>query len=545
MADERAIDDLAELASHLAAATARFVELVWDQRERFGEHVASFVAYRCGITGREAKEFLRVAEALRELPLIRAAFGRGEVTYARVRALAGVVTPPSEPQLLELAGALSASQLQGALRVYRRVTAERRSQELEHVSWWFADDGALILSARLAAEDGALVVRALEAARERVDERRREEQARAAGGEAVTGIRDVPRPVGVEALVELAEAALSVEEEPVPTRARLVVHVDAAALAAGAAGCCELEHGSVIAPETARRLGCDADLVAQIEFDGLPVRLGRSRRTVTPAQRRLLEARDSATCCFPGCERSRHLQAHHLQHWIDGGETNLDNLALLCHLHHRLVHEGGYTVEPCPDGQRIAVSQRSWPRDLDDPAETTTGKPRPAAGRAHPARPPDRPQDEPARRPGRHHPLRPPTHPLGHPRHRPTRRHTPLERPPTRRTRRLTPSPPGWVSAHADSLRTGLSPRKNDLGRARPTVRGRSLPHGSVRSCGRGATASSSSEAETRTRKPPAACRRNGLRRPETARTALPAALDRDGSLAAPRDDDLPSRARP
>jgi hypothetical protein len=92
-------------------------------------------------------------------------------------------------------------------------------------------------------------------------------------------------------------------------------------------------------------LGCDAEVVAQLERDGLPLSVGRARRTVPPALRRLLEARDDHTCCFPGCERRRHLQAHHRRHWAHGGETSLDNLMLLCFHHHRLVHEGGYTVE--------------------------------------------------------------------------------------------------------------------------------------------------------------------------------------------------------
>ena len=106
-----------------------------------------------------------------------------------------------------------------------------------------------------------------------------------------------------------------------------------------------MEDGPSISTETARRLGCDADVVAQIERDGLPLTVGRTRRTVPPALRRVLEARDGNTCCFPGCERRRHLQAHHRQHWAHGGETSLENLVLLCYHHHRVVHEGGYTIE--------------------------------------------------------------------------------------------------------------------------------------------------------------------------------------------------------
>jgi hypothetical protein len=148
----------------------------------------------------------------------------------------------------------------------------------------------------------------------------------------------------------LAEAALAAPHEHGVIATRLLVHVDAAALTADGRGRCELEHGSVIAPETARRLGCDSELVARLEHDGLPVSAGRRRRTVPPALRRLLEARHDSTCCFPGCERRRHLQAHHRHHWAHGGDTSLANLVLLCFHHHRLVHEGGYTIEDDPAG---------------------------------------------------------------------------------------------------------------------------------------------------------------------------------------------------
>jgi hypothetical protein len=64
---------------------------------------------------------------------------------------------------------------------------------------------------------------------------------------------------------------------------------------------------------------------------------------VSPALRRALRGRDRG-CRFPGCERTRFVDAHHLRHWADGGETSLDNLVLLCRRHHRLMHEGGYSV---------------------------------------------------------------------------------------------------------------------------------------------------------------------------------------------------------
>ena len=360
-ATDQRVDELASLSAHLSAATARWLELVWEMREEGdSSDLQAFLAWRCGITGREAREFLRVAEALQELPATRAAFACGELTFTKVRALTRVATASSEEGLLELAGALTASQLERALRAFRRVAAEdaAHAHELEYVDYYLDDDGTLFLRARLAAEDGMLVVRALEAARERVVERRRVErvattsdpQAKTEAEEPAAGASVVPpRPARVEALLDLAEASLAAGCEPSGVRARVVVHVDAAALCTDGRGRSELEDGPLISLETARRLGCDADVVAQIERDGLPLSVGRSRRTVPAALRRLLEARDNNTCCFPGCERRRHLQAHHREHWAHGGETSLENLVLLCFQHHRVVHEGGYTVEGDPE----------------------------------------------------------------------------------------------------------------------------------------------------------------------------------------------------
>ena len=347
---ERLEDDLATMSAHLNAGTARWLELVsvyLDEGGCGGDDPARVIAFRCGIALREAREAVRVAEALQQLPAIRAAFGRGELTFTKVRALTRVATAASEEGLLDLAGTLTALQLERALRAFRRLAAEeaRDAHELEYVDYHFADDGSLYLRARLPAEEGMLLVKALEAARERVVERRREEPA-----EGAAGAFEPPRPARVEALAELADASLAASGEGGPGRAQLVVHVDAASLTGGAAGRCDLADGPVLSPENALRLGCDADTVTTIERDGLPLSVGRTRRTVPPRLRRALDARDGGTCCWPGCDNRRHLAAHHRVHWAHGGETSLANLVLLCWHHHRLVHEGGYTVEDDPSG---------------------------------------------------------------------------------------------------------------------------------------------------------------------------------------------------
>jgi hypothetical protein len=145
---------------------------------------------------------------------------------------------------------------------------------------------------------------------------------------------------------------------------QVVVHVDAATLAHDDEGACELEHGPALAPETARRLGCDASVVRILERDGRPLSIGRKTRTLSPALKRALRSRDR-TCRFPGCGRHRFLHAHHIQHWAHGGRTDLSNLIQLCSHHHRLVHEGGYAVERRgggrvrfrrPDGQAVPAA---------------------------------------------------------------------------------------------------------------------------------------------------------------------------------------------
>ncbi|HEX5107168.1 MAG TPA: HNH endonuclease signature motif containing protein [Vicinamibacterales bacterium] len=82
--------------------------------------------------------------------------------------------------------------------------------------------------------------------------------------------------------------------------------------------------------------------------DGSVLDVGRRTRTIPPALRRALLARDRQ-CRFPGCT-ARRCDAHHIEHWIDGGPTSLDNTALLCRTHHRAIHEGGFSLVREPDG---------------------------------------------------------------------------------------------------------------------------------------------------------------------------------------------------
>ncbi len=143
-----------------------------------------------------------------------------------------------------------------------------------------------------------------------------------------------------DALVALARTYLGGGEATTgtPDQYQVVVHVEEAALRGGA--------GRAGLPiESVRRIACDADRVILVEDDaGEPLSIGRKSRIVPTAILRALKARDRC-CRFPGCTRTRFLHAHHIVHWSAGGETSLANLMLLCFEHHRLVHEGGFTIE--------------------------------------------------------------------------------------------------------------------------------------------------------------------------------------------------------
>jgi len=92
-----------------------------------------------------------------------------------------------------------------------------------------------------------------------------------------------------------------------------------------------------------------------------PLDVGRTSRVVSPAQRTALAVRDGG-CVFPGCDRPlAWCEAHHLQHWLDGGPTDLDNLVLVCRAHHRAVHEGGWHLQHQPDGRLTAPPPHRHP----------------------------------------------------------------------------------------------------------------------------------------------------------------------------------------
>ena len=162
-----------------------------------------------------------------------------------------------------------------------------------------------------------------------------------------------------DALVAMAKAYLSggnSGDKPCSAadHHQVVIHTDASALRGGISVDNSRAHGGLarsdLPIDTVRRLTCDGSLITIVEDDdGTPLDVGRKRRTVTTALRRALWSRDRH-CTFPGCHNRCYVDAHHIEHWAEGGATSLENLMLLCTFHHTLLHEGGFKIRRDGDG---------------------------------------------------------------------------------------------------------------------------------------------------------------------------------------------------
>ena len=472
---ERLGDRIAELASRIYAATYELLVLIreFDAAGAWSGFAscAVWLSWRTGLEPGAAREHVRVAHALAQLPKVGDAMRRGRVSYSKVRAITRVATPETEQSLLDVALAGTAVHVERVVRAWRRTDRaaerddDRRQQANRALHTWVDDDGMVVVRGRLTPEVGSVFRRALEAAvaadraatggsgaEEAAGTREAASGGPAAGAvgsgaqaaerrggaeraDAVDEAAGVERSVGqrqADALGRLAECALAggLDRGTAGDRYQVVLHVDAETLSGDAAdgqrprtrgpdadgadagdpdadgadagggvpagtperaaasshavatdaaaggfdgrdvpvpaetrltvrreaACCPgpraarrqavlAEDGGIrVGHETARRIACDAATVTMRHGpDGGVLDVGRRTRTISPALRRALAARDGQ-CRFPGCA-ARRCDGHHIRHWADGGETALSNLVLLCRRHHRAVHEDGFRVQ--------------------------------------------------------------------------------------------------------------------------------------------------------------------------------------------------------
>ena len=356
--------EIADLAAHMDAATHRLLTCIRQFDEAGGWYeqgaasCASWLAWRIGLDSATAREKVRVARALGKLPAIDEALRAGKLSYAKARALTRVATPETEAKLLEVAVVATGAQLERICRGYRRALApdEGLAPEERSVRRRDLPGGMVRLEIVLEPDEADLLLRALDRAREVVHE----ETDASAETQKCNDVQDVSAetsapgstwPSRADGMVALAENFLA--GNPATgnggERFQVMVHVDQDPLAPDGVLSASLDDGTRVSAETFRRVACDCGLVA-VAGDGAQLNIGRRARSIPPAIRRALALRDRG-CRFPGCTHTRFLHGHHIQHWLAGGETSVNNLALLCTFHHHLVHEGGWTVARGLDGE--------------------------------------------------------------------------------------------------------------------------------------------------------------------------------------------------
>ena len=359
ISNETLRDSITELAACITVATAHLLKLIaeLDRRQAWGDwglkSCAHWLNWQCGIDLGAAREKVRVARALEALPLISDAFGNGEVSYSKVRAMTRVANASNEEYLLMIARHGTAAHMEDLVRGYRRV---QRNQALENankahaersLSWHWDEDGALVIRARLPAEAGAVVLKALTAATDELntEDYKQDVSAETCIGDEVDAGQPTASAKRADSLAHVCEDYLASPTQPHRSADRYQVMIDVKhPVISDEALAARIQDGPCISESTVERLCCDSSVIAiKTAGDGEVLDVGRKQRTVPTALRRALAHRDNG-CRFPGCTTKRHVDAHHIQHWSKGGHTKLDNLVLLCRHHHRLVHEGGYQV---------------------------------------------------------------------------------------------------------------------------------------------------------------------------------------------------------
>jgi hypothetical protein len=355
--DARVEEDFSELqrAAELLEVE-RLRRLAELERRRVFERdghlsVVAWLASRFRVAWGAAREQVRTARALEEMPETKRALDAGDLSMSAVRLLvtARDADPEafshSETQLVEAATIHSVGDLQRVAAFWRQqVEREQlttggeeaaRARRRLHASVSFL--GMVRLDGDLDPETGETLLTAINAVLDAEARTREVDDDR------------TPAQRRVDALGEIMRCYLDRSDRPnvAGERPHVTVTVAAEGLRGDGEAGAELDHVGPVGGETARRLACDASITRVVLSPrSEPLDVGRKTPVIPPAIRRAVIVRDRH-CRFPGCDRSQTwCDAHHVVHWADGGPTALPNLLLLCRRHHRMVHErGGFRLE--------------------------------------------------------------------------------------------------------------------------------------------------------------------------------------------------------
>lgn len=326
---------MAAAQRHLLSAIAEY-DRRGEWRDDGSRSMADWVAARLTVSPRTAREYVRVAKALSGLPMLAAAFGRGELSFDQVAALSHIAEPDTEAELIDEAQQLGFHQLESFVRMRRpnRVEAERAGRRRE-LRWREdpRDENSALLFGRLPHDDMATLAAAIDRLAEQ------------APRDPVSGEYEPLWRRRADALVALAGARLAADVDV--SRATVVIHTDLATVAGEDEGMGETDDGAPLSTETVRRLACGARWYELIEGPDGCVKVGRATRTPPPWMVRRIRRRDRG-CRFAGCSAQLGIEIHHIVHWGNGGDTDEPNLVSLCPRHHHLVHEEGWSIRGDP-----------------------------------------------------------------------------------------------------------------------------------------------------------------------------------------------------
>jgi hypothetical protein len=357
-------EDFRIMETAKARISVRLAEI--ERRQAFRDEGATsterWTTERYGISTATARALTGGGEKAWDLPHLIGAVAAGDISFDKMRTVADVATPETDEGLKEQAQRCTVRELADVARTMAKVAASHSpaSSRSDHDRRFvrFNDDHHT-LTAQFPAATYAEVRTTLEGAAQRVP---------TDGGtpwdqrvcDALTGI------------VSSSNSATSATGSPnfVVVHVPLDALVDDAVETTELAG--ELERDGLIDCETVQRMACDATIAVAIDDEaGHTMYEGRARRFPTDAQRREVMRRDRH-CRFPGCTSVTFTNVHHVVPWEPGGRTDLDNLALMCLHHHRVVHSKGWTMSGDPNGDmrvvgptgRVMVSRPSplWTR---------------------------------------------------------------------------------------------------------------------------------------------------------------------------------------
>ena len=400
MSDSRlTADQLETLADEIASFAARIDVAkhallarlrVFDANEAWAplgfSSCAAWLAWRIGIGTKAAREQVRVARALGSLAKLDELFGRGELSYSKVRAITRVATPETEQDFIDFAMTSTAAQLELLVRSFRNALGEAKVSaggEQQAGGDRFmrkstVAGGMVRIEIQVAPDEAALIWDAVMSAATGCPDEEASAEAPAssapeASAEASARDEREPEERHADAIVDVARAYLQHSPRTLGSGYELVLVTskDQLQQESSAPGGF-LRDGTPISLGVARMLACcGSKVTVTVGEQGEVLDIGRRTRVIPSAIGRALWLRDHG-CRVPGCERRWHLHAHHLHAWTDGGPTKLSNLILVCPTHHRMIHEGALDVE-LREGQPHFV-QATTKREISEvPASCATG----------------------------------------------------------------------------------------------------------------------------------------------------------------------------